>query len=399
MLTSDATSRATRRTRRAFTLVELLVVIAIIGILVAILIPAVQQAREAARLTQCRNNLRQIGLALHNYESGFRLFPPSFVRQEDGNPAPPPVPFGDLRYRSHWTGFHMLLPFLEAGNVYDMYDFDDTWLSSLRDPTDRASWIPNRTVIPMLICPSVSRLGTGIGTTPDLAVDPVVLAELQDDEPYVGDGTATPHWMSGAPTDYSFSHGADIIRALPGTAELCPEGLLHYWSEWPRASRGPFGYSSECRMRDITDGTSNTFLMGEKAGSLLTYRGWNSTFPNLKFEYPWAMAAVAYFGPTGVEDLAGSFWVAGPLAVTRDIRLPDCPHDMVDGDPFPMNPFPRDVSASSSDRPFYSFQSAHAGGAFFLFADGAVRFVNETIDQDLYEALSTIEGGELAEAY
>ncbi len=375
-----------------------MVVIAVIGILVAILLPAVQQARESARLTQCRNNLRQVGLALHNYESGFGVFPPSLVRQEDGNPAPPPgVAFGELRYRSHWTGFHMLLPFLDAANVYDLYDFNDTWLSSLSDASDRDSWIPNRVVIPTLICPSISRLSTGIGTTPDLAVDAAVVAELQDDQPFSGNGTSTPHWMSGAPTDYSFSHGADLIRALPGTAATCPDGLLHYWSEWPHHSRGPFGYSSDCRIRDIVDGTSSTILMGEKGGSLLTYSGWNSTFPSLQFEYPWAMAALVYFAPTGSQDADGSYWIAGPIAVTRDIRLPDCPSDVVDGDPFPMNPFPRNVPSNSNERPFYSFQSAHAEGAFFLFADGSVRFLQETIDQSLYEDLSTIDGGEVTE--
>lgn len=375
-------------------------VIAVIGILVAILLPAVQQARESARMTQCRSNLRQVGLALHNYESSHSVFPPSLVRQEDGNPAPPAaVPFSDLRYRSHWTGYHMLLPFLEAGNVYDLYDFNDTWLSSLRDPADRESWIPNRVVIPTLICPSVSRQGFGIGTTPDLAADPTVVAELQDDQPYSGDGTSTTHWMSGAPADYSFSHGSDLIRALPGSAETCPEGLLHYWSEWPQHSRGPFGYSSDCRIRDIADGTSSTILMGEKGGSLLTYGGWNSTFPSLMFEYPWAMASIIYFAPTGDADTPGSYWVAGPFAVTRDIRFPDCPNDMVDGEPFPMNPFPLQVPASSSERPFFSFQSAHPEGGFFLFADGSVRFLQETLDQSLYQDLSTIRGGEVAEVF
>ena len=76
--------------QRGFTLIELLVVMAVIGILVALLLPAVQQARERARSAQCLNNLKQIGLALHNYESTYGMFPPSFVRQEDGNPPPPP---------------------------------------------------------------------------------------------------------------------------------------------------------------------------------------------------------------------------------------------------------------------------------------------------------------------
>ena len=148
--------------RKAFTLIELLVVIAIIGILVALLLPAVQQARAAAWRVQCKNNLKQVGLALHNYESTHGLFPPSFVRQEDGNPPPPPVNFALLRYRSHWTGFHLLLPFLDQGNVYNEYNFSHTWLSSLSDPTDLRSWPPNQTAIPTILCPSTPHVSTAI---------------------------------------------------------------------------------------------------------------------------------------------------------------------------------------------------------------------------------------------
>ena len=91
--------------------------------------------------------------------------------------------------------------------------------------------------------------------------------------------------------------------------------------------------------------------------------------------------------------------MAGPFAVTRDIRFPDCPHDEVDGEPYPMNPFPRNIPGSSNERPFYSFQSAHPAGAFFLFADGSVRFLQESIDQGLYQDLSSIDGGEVAELF
>ena len=251
----------TQHNRSGFTLIELLVVIAVIGILVALLLPAVQQARASARRTQCQNNLRQLGLALHNYESTHSVFPSSFVRQEDGNPPAPASSFGALQYRSHWTGYHMLLPHLEQGNLYQQYDFDETWLSSMTDASAHNAWPLNRTPIKTLLCPSSPHSALTIG----------------DD----GSGSSA-HWMSGSPCDYSFSHGSDLIRALPGSAaDSCPGGLLHYWSQWPGHSRGMFGYSSNCRFRDISDGASQTIMLGEKAGALLTYSGADSSFPTL----------------------------------------------------------------------------------------------------------------------
>src|SRR4051812_49229159 len=97
-----------RRSHPGFTMIELMVVIAIISVLVAVLLPAVQQARERARVAQCQNNLKQLGLALHSYESSHSVFPSSFERQEDNNPPYPPGPLSAIRYRDHWTGFTML---------------------------------------------------------------------------------------------------------------------------------------------------------------------------------------------------------------------------------------------------------------------------------------------------
>jgi len=357
---------------RGFTLIELLVVISVIGILAALLLPAVQATRARARSLQCSNNLKQLGLALHNYLEAHRSFPPSVVRQKDGDPPPPPG--GSLlQYRGHWTGFHMLLPYIDRKNLYDRYDFTGTWLSSMRDRQDHRVWALNQTVIPTFVCPSTSRQSDKIGS----------------------DGTGTTvHWMGGAPSDYSFSLGADIIRALPGPEAKCPGGLRHYWQRWPQRTRGVFGYNSTCRIADIRDGASQTFMMGEKAGSLLIYAGWQPTDPTLAVEYPWAMAAVIYFAATGATD-GKSYWVAGPYAVTRDIKLPDCPDaPRGTGVPYPMNPHPRNLPNVPLERPFYSFQSAHAQGAHFLFADGAVRFLNDSMDQGSFETISTINGRE-----
>lgn len=360
---------------RGFTLIELLVGIAIIAVLIALLLPAVQSSRERARAAQCLSNLKQLGIAIASYETTHRVYPPSFVRQKDGDPPPPPVPYGDIRYRGHWTGYHQLLPFIEQGNLQAKYDFNGTWLSPLTNPDDHTVWPLNQTPIPLLICPTAPHQGRTIG----------------------GDTGATPpHWMAGSPTDYAFNHGADAHRDLPGDDDTgCPNGRIGFWSQYPKTTRGPFGYSSDCLPGTVQDGLSNTIFLGEKAGGLLTYAGWNSSFPNLTVEYPWAMAAVEYLAPTGDTGQANSYWVAGPFAVTMDLKLPACPDSpLSQAIPYVMNPFPRQLPVTSDERPFYSFQSAHVGGANFLFGDGRARFLNQAINQGVLSALSTIAGRE-----
>ena len=280
---SEATAEpmSSRQKPRGFTLIELLAVIAVISVLVALVMPAVQQARERARRVQCLHQLKQIGVALHNYETTFTLFPPSIVRQEDGNPPPPAIPFASLRYRGHWTGFHLLLPYIDQQNLHRQYDFNGTWLSPLSNANDHTCWPLNQTTIPLLICPSAVHAVTAIG----------------GDGPGVG-----KHWMAGSPSDYSFNHGTDVIRALPGDDVGCTTGMLHYWRQVPMTTRGPFGYSSDCRAQDVRDGLSMTIMLGEKAGGRLIYSGINSSFPKLSVEYPWAMAAIEFIASTGDQS-------------------------------------------------------------------------------------------------
>lgn len=363
------------RRKSGFSLIELLAVVAVIAILIALIMPAVQQTRERARSAQCRNNLKQLGLALQNYDSTFTVYPPSIVRQEDGNPPPPSIPFAALRYRGHWTGYHLLLPYIDQQVLHGKFDFKGTWLSSMTDANDHACWPLNQTSLPVLVCPSSAHSTLSIG----------------------GDAAGPgKHWMAGSPADYSFNHGMDVIRALPGDEVGCQGGLLHFWKKVPHGIRGPFGYSSDCRASDIRDGQSHTMMFGEKSGGRLIYSGWSSAFPRLPVEFPWAMAAIEYFSYTGDTNVPNSAWVVGPFAVTHDFRLPLCPESPPGtGNPFPMNPVPKDLPVSTDERPFYSFQSPHVGGAFFVFADGSTRFINESINQYVYESLSTIYGKEV----
>ena len=370
-----------RRSRRGFTLIELLVVIAVIAVLIALLLPAVQAARERARSAQCKNNLKQIGLALHNYESTHRTLPPSFVRQLDNDPPPPPGGQA-IQYRSHWTGWHMLLPFIDQGPLYKKYDFRGTWLSSMTDVNDRRHWELNRTVIPGLICPTAPHRENTIG------------------EPNAPGSSL--HWLASGLSDYAFSHGTDIVKAIPGSGEeSCPGGLRHFWKNTPGERRGAFGYNSVCKMAHFRDGTSNTFVIGEKAGARLTFGTGTAAFPRATVEYPWAMAAVVYFAATSASGGTGDAdWAVAPFAVTRDIRLPDCPDAGPGaGIPFGMNPGPAKLPPGSNERPLYSFQSHHAQGAHFLIGDGATRFLSENIDQRVYEGLSTVGGGETVSTY
>ena len=155
----------TKKSRTAFTLVELLVVIAIIGILIGMLLPAVQQVREAARRISCGNKIRQIGLAAMNYESSFGHFPPGVVDSDD-----------DLKDASH-SGFVYLLPNLEQGNLYDQYDFTVDWKTS---PNLELATIE----IPVFLCPSntaeVNQNGGILGEPIDYAMNKGPLSYLHN---------------------------------------------------------------------------------------------------------------------------------------------------------------------------------------------------------------------------
>jgi prepilin-type N-terminal cleavage/methylation domain-containing protein len=192
--------------RRGFTLVELLVVIAIIGVLVALLLPAVQAAREAARRSQCSNNLKQIGLALQNYHDTYKKFPPVAIMGRAG-----PLP----QRAYHHTWITAILPFIEQQPLYDSVD------------KARPAWGQAivRTVVPTLHCPSDSGFGDEPSATHGIAVTH-----------YVANGGW--HWWNGA--------------VVPGGN--LPAGVDY---------QGPFSGNQSTRMAQITDGTSNTILVAE----------------------------------------------------------------------------------------------------------------------------------------
>ncbi len=203
--------------RRGFTLIELLVVIAIIAVLIALLLPAVQQAREAARGTQCKNNLKQIGLALHNYESSHLLFPPSSTsgfgagvwNYPGTGPSDPAI---------HLHSFaSLILPYLEQGNLYNTVDYN---VSSL-DPANRSA---AEEVLPFYRCPSF--------TGSNFSADPLYVTGVGSDRFAIRNYVAM---------------GAVSVLGLSGAVPA--EGVLYP--------------GSTTRFRDIPDGTTNTIMIAE----------------------------------------------------------------------------------------------------------------------------------------
>lgn len=201
--------------KAGFTLIELLVVIAIIAILIALLLPAVQQAREAARRSQCKNNLKQLGLAMHNYHDTHGTFPYAY-RSFDNPPGGAGLPPGTTKARDTW--FHRVLPFIEQATLYNKYEStNDVFVNGTQFRTLAA------TKIASFVCPS----------NPD---------------------------YGGA--------GANLSDGFQGTYGVCLAGSsvggsLATGLETTTSGKGMFFYASSIRMRDLIDGTSNTLLASE----------------------------------------------------------------------------------------------------------------------------------------
>lgn len=299
------------RLRQGFTLIELLVVIAIIAILIALLLPAVQQAREAARRTQCKNNLKQMGLALHNYHDSALQFPPVIIYQ--ANPTQCPA---DPCNEPSWGWNAMILPYLDQGPLYNSLNIGpETLRNALANTTKRAMM---QNSFPAFRCPS------DVG---QILTAQAIAGQLTSRSNYPG--------VSGTgPRAYYNSSAAQV---------------------------GIFGQRNRgTKMSDITDGTSNTYLVGERCSKMKTNT--DDTYSH------WVGVSEGNMDASGFK---GAFEVAGSTGYA--MNTPQLANWMY--------------------RSWFS--SNHTGGGHFLMGDGSVRFTSENIDLGMYGSLTTYNRGEV----
>jgi prepilin-type N-terminal cleavage/methylation domain-containing protein len=327
------------RPRAGFTLIELLVVIAIIGLLTGMLLPAVQAARESARRIQCTNNLKQIGVALHNYHDGQRCFPPGYI---DGNTNPTSTPDNDLGPGWGWASF--LLPYLEEGNVHSQINFGQgVGIGS------------NITVsqLPLTVyqCPT-DPLQDAFGVY-DSSLSTVIATVAHGN--YVGcNGWEECFWNSGGAGNGS---GADGLTGGLG-----------------RAGNGLFYRNSRLRAANVTDGLSGTIFVGERSGDHAPSTWTGAVTGGLC--PAWMAGQPPNSAPPGPAYDNTDFAEALVLAHGNGTHLPSADFPIFDPD---------------------TFYSMHAGqGANFLFGDSSVHFLTSDIDPMTYQYLCTIAGGEVA---
>ena len=336
----------TRANRRpGFTLIELLVVIAIIAVLIALLLPAVQQAREAARRIQCRNHLKQIGLAIHNYESTFSVLPPSATISQ----------VGLINQNASWSVHGRILPYLEQGNLYNNLDLSLAW--------DNQSVIAGLK-IPVYACPSDPNSDNPRDVSPKLA---------------------SPLY----PTTYGFNFGTWLVYNPVNGA----------------IGDGSFGPNARLGLRDFTDGTSNTLLAGEVRAK--QHYGRNAA-PNGGNAIPGASLAevnsripsgITWCRPNGHTEWPdgrvhhqGFTTTAPPNSqVIIPYAVDQCPAGTVVD-------FTSQQEATSSTVATYAVitsRSYHTGSVNACLVDGSVRSVSENIDLRVWRSLGTRHGGEV----
>jgi len=320
---------------RGFTLIELLVVIAIIGVLVALLMPAVQGAREAARRTQCTNNLKQIGVALYNYHTALNALPPAKVYGTGGT-----VSNGGKGLVLNTTGFTILLNQLEQASLHHAYNF------SMPSSNAVLAGSPNTNVMGLPAGQLIN--STSVGTA--------IASFVCPSDPTSPRTEMDPTGSSGGGTQYS------RLNARRSNYVLCVARYDENTSILGRPKdRGVFGNDTSVRIDDIRDGTAQTCMVGE----------------SLQFHF---------------KDAYGPYWGCGSWASTHGVVYPTTNplHKMtLPNAPSTAGPNPQKLPDA------WVMGSSHSGGLNMLFSDGGVRFIKNTIDPTIWAAIQTINRGEV----
>ncbi len=377
--------------RGGFTLVELLVVIAIIGVLVALLLPAIQAAREAARRASCTNNMKQFGIALHNYHDTLKTFPPGGCFTDS-------TAFENGR-KIYASGHAMLLPYFEEAGLKALYFSNKGWWQ--QGPEIVAK------VVPVFACPSDG------GDNP--LNDKLLKLLFQ--------ASKTAQYDVFGSTNYCFSKG--VTDAWCVGAHESPPGPPYV----PITERGMFDINYAVNARKVTDGTSKTIAMGEGATGLnwplccgentAKMSIWNGT------TYQNTRVGVPLYDAQGQLRTAEQAWVCSQVPwkhLSTNTRLFMASIMACTLEPLNKNPVtvsqcdqgyvmrcdksqasaPGTRTGPSGVRPTRggyhttsNFRSDHVGGGNFLYADGSVHYISETIELLLYQQLSTMAGGEV----
>lgn len=335
-------------------MLELIIVVAVIAILISLLLPAIQQSREAARRAQCRGNLMNIGFALQNYESAFGVLPPGSVSRT--------APVLNRLKDAPFSWIAQLLPHFEAGGTYRQIDFRE---SPLATANDRA----RMSVLPLLLCPSsIAHNRLSIPLSRRTPVFDAGSPELETDvDEFQAMSTESTDMIEAITCSYAGCH-----HDVEVTIDVDQNGVLHL--------------NSGIASREIPDGRSQTIAVGEVMTDLIRNTGWmvglRSTLRNT--------------GPTVTN---GYTYPRQPGALSPELDYWwkfESEEDAID-ETGGLSQFEARAMRLRFDRLVGGFGSSHSDGANFLFCDGAVRSVSRQTDQALYRRMGSRRDGGLVE--